>query len=395
MAIEKFRLPYSEQVINDLRSRLNHTRWPATGGAPQWECGTETAFLKDICRYWATEFNWHAKVESLQSEMQHYRFTMGGHSIHFLHQRGLGPNPIPLVLIHGWPGSFLEMETIIPMLTNPEAHGGSSTDAFDVIVLSLPGFGYSSIPSEPGTNVQRIAELLIGLMHELGYERFAVQGGDLGAGVATVLGLWFPERLIGIHLNYLPGSYEPYLPAGSEFTAEEEGFLKKLTEWGDREGAYAHMQGTRPLTASYGLADSPAGLAAWILEKYRAWSDCDGDVYKRFTRDALLANLTLYWTTNTIGSSFRMYYEGRRAPLHFGPDDRVRVPTAFAEFPGEISQPPRTWVERGYDIRRWTKMPRGGHFAAAEEPEMLAEDLRGFFLLSIRSGCNCKLSRFE
>jgi pimeloyl-ACP methyl ester carboxylesterase len=379
MAIKKFKIPYSQEAIDDLESRLNQTRWPEDGGFSPWEGGTDASFLKDICHYWATGFNWRDTVERLEQQLQHFRFTSGGYTIHFVYQRGRGPNPMPLIMTHGWPGSFLEMESIIPLLTDPKAHGGSSNESFDVIVPSLPGFGYSGVPTEPATNVQRVAELWAKLMYELGYERFAVQGGDIGAGVATAIGLRYPERLIGIHLNYLPGSYEPHLPDGSALTKEENNFLNQLEEWDEREGAYAHMQGTRPLTASYGLADSPVGMAAWILEKYRAWSDCGGDIYNRFSRDDLLANLMLYWTTNTIGTSFRMYYEGRRTPLQFGPRDFVQVPTAFAEFPAEISHPPRTWVERGYDIRRWTMMPRGGHFAAAEEPELLAHDLRQFF----------------
>jgi pimeloyl-ACP methyl ester carboxylesterase len=372
-------LPYRQEVIDDLRSRLRRVRWPDAGGPPGWECGTEPGFLRDLCEYWAADFDWLATIERLRRDMQHYMFTADGYAIHFIHRRGRGPDPIPLILTHGWPGSFLEMEAVIPLLADPGAHGGIPADSFDVIVPSLPGFGYSSVPPHPGTNAQEIARLWVKLMGEIGYERFAAQGGDIGASVTTALGLRFQERLIGIHLNYLPGSYSPYLASGPAISQAELEFLGNLGAWEEEQGAYAHIQRTRPVTASYGLADSPVGLAAWIIEKFRDWSDCGGDVYQRFTRDALLANLSLYWTTNTIGSSFRMYYEGSRKPLRFGAGDFVQVPTAFAAFPGEISCPPRSWIERGYDLRRWSEMPSGGHFAAAEDPDAFAEDIRAFF----------------
>jgi pimeloyl-ACP methyl ester carboxylesterase len=221
--------------------------------------------------------------------------------------------------------------------------------------------------------------LWAGLMNELGYSRFAAQGGDIGAGVSTILGLHHAPRIIGIHLNYIPGSYRPPIEEGTKLEQVEEEFLKDASRWYDQHGAYAHVQGTHPQTAAYGLNDSPAALAAWILEKFRDWSDCDGDLYRRFTRDELLSNVTLYWVTETIHSSFRLYYEGRKAPLHFGPGDFVHVPCAIAHFPKEAPFPPRNWVERGYNVQRWTEMPRGGHFAAMEEPELLAEDIRAFF----------------
>lgn len=379
MAIERLLLPYRQEVIDDLRFRLNRVRWPEAGGPPGWECGTDRGFLRELCEYWASDFDWLGTVERLRREMEHYLFTADEYAIHFIHRRGRGPDPIPLILTHGWPGSFLEMEAVIPLLTDPGAHGALQADSFDVVVPSLPGFGYSIVPSHPGTNAQGIAGLWAKLMGELGYERFAAQGGDIGAGVTTALGLQFPERLIGIHLNYLPGSYSPYVAGGPAISQAEAEFLRALGAWEEDQGGYAHIQRTRPLTAAYGLADSPVGMAAWIIEKFRDWSDCGGDVYTRFTRDALLANLSLYWTTNTIGSSFRMYYEGGLTPLTFGADDFVHVPTAFAAFPHEISRPPRSWIERGYDLRRWTEMPSGGHFAAAEEPQAFVEDLRAFY----------------
>jgi pimeloyl-ACP methyl ester carboxylesterase len=270
------------------------------------------------------------------------------------------------------------MIRILPLLTDPAAHGADPVDSFDVVVPSLPGYGFSDRPGG-GINTFRIAELWAALMLELGYPRFAAQGGDIGAGVATILGLRHASRIFGMHLNYIPGSYRPSLAGKTKLVASEEEFLESAGRWYEQSYAYGHVQATRPQTAAYGLNDSPAGLAAWILEKFRAWSDCDGDLYRRFTRDELLTNVTLYWMTETIYSSFRLYYEGRKAPLHFGPDDFVHVPCAIARFPKEEPFPPREWIERGYNVQRWTEMPRGGHFAAAEEPELLAEDIRAFF----------------
>jgi pimeloyl-ACP methyl ester carboxylesterase len=271
------------------------------------------------------------------------------------------------------------MLKILPLLTDPAAYGHDAADAFDVVIPSLPGFGYSDKPEQPGMNFFRVAEIWVELMGALGYKRFALQGGDLGAGVSTALGLRHSRRIIGIHLHYIPGSYRPHLPDGATLTATEERFLASAASWFDENGAYAHIQGTRPHTPAYALNDSPVGLAAWIVEKFREWSDCEGDVYHSFTRDELLANVTLYWMTQTISSSFRMYHEGRKAPLRFATDDFVQVPCAIAHFPKEIVFPPPEWVERGYNVQRWTEMPKGGHFAAAEQPDLLAADIRAFF----------------
>jgi len=371
---ESFRLPYSEVAAADLRARLARTRWPDEIAGAAWEYGFDLSALREVCGYWKDHFDWKAQVERL-SALDHYRYS----GIHFIYERGRGPDPLPLVLTHGWPGSFVEMIRIIPLLTDPGAHGGDPADSFDVVVPSLPGYGYSDRPTTRGMNAFRIAELWIELMESLGYDRFGAQGGDLGAAVTSVLGLRYPERMIGIHLNFIPGSYRPHLDPGVKMTAEEETFLERVSHWRDEYGAYSHLQRTQPQTAAYGLNDSPAALAAWILEKFRFWSDCDGDLYRRFSRDELLTNITLYWMTETIHSSFRLYYEGAKAPLHFAPGEFVRVPTAIAHFPKELMFPPRRWAERGYNIHRWTELPRGGHFAAMEEPGLLAEDIRAFY----------------
>ena len=376
--IESFIPPFSPSAWEDLRVRLRQTRWPDELPTSSWEQGFDLDFLKDLCGYWSEEFDWQAQVDRL-SVFPHYRLQADEGKVHFLHIKGKGPAAIPLVMTHGWPGSFLEVLEIIPLLTDPAAHGFCAQDSFDVIVPSLPGFGFSDHPQIAGVNAFRVAEIWVELMHALGYDRFAAQGGDIGAGVSTALGLRHSEHLIGVHLNYIPGSFRPYLAPGVEITNAVSQFLADAARWYDQNGAYAHLQRTRPQTPAYALNDSPAGLAAWILEKFREWSDCGGDLYRSFSRDALLTNVTLYWMTQTISSSFRMYQEGRRCPLHFSQTDYVRSPCAIACFPKEIMTPPRSWVERGYNVSRWTTMPKGGHFAASEEPELLASDLHSFF----------------
>jgi pimeloyl-ACP methyl ester carboxylesterase len=378
VAIESFKVPFSKSPIEDLRERLRRTRWPDEIQNSNWAFGFDRQFLVDLCAYWKDEFDWKAQLDRL-STFNHYRYQSSEGKIHFIHERGKGSSPMPLILTHGWPGSFLEMLEIIPLLTDPAAHGYSAADSFDVIVPSLPGFGFSDRPGVPGMNVFRVAGIWFDLMQALGYDKFGAQGGDIGAGVSTALGLRHARHIRGIHLNYIPGSYRPYIAPGTTLTTTEQNFVSDAGRWFDESGAYAHLQGTRPQTPAYALNDSPIGLAAWILEKFREWSDCGGDLYRSFTRDELLTNVTLYWMTETISSSFRMYYEGRRAPLHFAESDFLHPPCAIACFPKEIILPPREWVERGYNVQRWTEMPRGGHFAAAEEPELLAADIREFF----------------
>jgi pimeloyl-ACP methyl ester carboxylesterase len=377
MPAKAFSPPYSQAAVDELRERLDHTRWIDEIPGCGWQYGFNKVFLQELCRYWRDNFDWKAQVDNISS-FQHYRFTQDGIGIHFIHQRSPGKNPLPIIITHGWPGSFLEMLRLIPLLANP-ASGGDAADSFDVVVPSLPGYGYSDRPDKPGMNVWRIADTWAGLMNELGYQRFAVQGGDLGASVSTALGLSHRDRIIGVHLNYIPGSYQPFIPSQAKLAEAEQEFLKEKTRWFEEHGAYAHIQRTHPQTAAYGLNDSPAALAAWILEKFRDWSDCNGDLWSRFTRDELLANVTLYWMTETIHSSFRLYWEGARAPMHFGDGDFVSVPCAIARFPKEAPFPPREHVARGYNVQRWTEMPSGGHFAAAEEPQLLSQDIRSFF----------------
>jgi pimeloyl-ACP methyl ester carboxylesterase len=378
MAIETFQLPYSESAAQDLRERLARTRWPDTIPGSGWEYGFDLEYLQRICRYWREEFDWKAEIGRL-GRLNHLRYTAGDQSIHFVHERGRGQAPIPILLLHGWPGSFLEMLKLLPRLADPAAHGGEPSDSFDVIVASLPGFGFSSRPTERGMNTARMSDLFAELMNELGHERFACHGGDFGAGVSSWLGRRHAARIIGLHLNYIPGSYRPGLQPGTVISGEEQQFLADADQWGEEFGAYDHIQFRTPQTAAYGLNDSPAGLAAWILEKFRDWADCDGDLENRFTWDELLANVTLYWMTETIHSSCRLYFEMRTASLHLAQGERIEVPCGIARLPKEAPFPPRTWIERGYNVQHWTEIPSGGHFAAMEEPEALAADIRTFF----------------
>ena len=360
--IEPFRIDVPQAVLDDLRERLRRTRWPAEMPGIGWEQGADLDFLRAAVSHWLEGYDWRAAEREIINRFHHFRGEVGGLRIHFIHERKGG---LPLLLTHGWPGSFHEFSKIIPLL-----------QGFDVVVPSLPGYGFSDAPQRPGMNAFAIADLWAELMTELGYSRFAAQGGDWGASVTTCLGLRHPQRLIGLHLNYIPGSYRPDAPPDAEALA----FLQSENAWHAEEGGYEHQQRTRPQTLGVALDDSPAGLLAWIAEKLRAWSDCGGDLGRRFTRDELLAHVMIYWVTRSALSSARLYWEVERRPLHFGPGERVRVPCAVARFPLEAPFPPRSFIERGYDLVRFTEMPRGGHFAAWEEPQLLADDLRAFLL---------------
>jgi pimeloyl-ACP methyl ester carboxylesterase len=374
-----FTIGIPEEVLADLKERLRRTRWPDELAGAGWDYGVSRAYLEDLVRYWCEDFDWRAEERAL-NQLPQFKAEVDGLGIHFIHVQGRGPDPLPLVVTHGWPGSFVEMTKLVPLLADPGAHGGDPHDAFDVVVPSLPGYGFSDRPREPGCSNRRIADLWAELMAGLGYPRFAAQGGDWGAGVSTWLALRHPEHVIGVHLNYIPGSYQPELGPGTPpLSKAEREFLVARDNWIEIEGAYGHLQATRPQTAAYGLNDSPVGLVAWLIEKYRDWSDCDGDVERRFTRDELLTQVTLYWVTGTIGSSMRLYRESKATPLRLGPGQRVNVPCGIARFAKEAPFPPREWVERGYYVRRWSELPTGGHFAALEEPTLLAREIREFF----------------
>ena len=377
MNIRPYEVSVSDDTLEDLRRRLRDTRWPDEIEGAEWDYGSNLAYIRELCEYWADGFDWRAQEERLNS-FDHYTAEVGGLGVHFIHARGKGRNPIPLVITHGWPSTFVEMLKIIPLLSDPASHGGDAADSFDVVAPSMPGYGFSDRPSQRGMSPARIARMWNALMTDgLGYDSFVAQGGDWGAQVTTTLGLEYPQTVSAIHLT-AAGVGSPAPPEAELSDAEKE-FLAHREWWQQAEGAYGHQHRTKPQTLAYGLNDSPAGLAGWIIEKWRTWSDCGGDIESRFDKDELLTHLTIYWATQTISSSVRLYYESGRAPSRLSADNPVTAPTAFAKFPVEISHPPEEWVRRFYDLRRYTVMPSGGHFAAAEEPNLLAEDMREFF----------------
>ena len=377
--MEPFVINISDEALADLRRRLEQTRWPDEMPGAGWDYGANLDYIKELVEYWRTGFDWRAQEAKLNA-FPHYKSGVDGLDIHFILEKGAGPAPMPLVITHGWPSTFFEMTKIIPLLADPARHGGDAADAFDVVAPSLPGFGFSQAAQEPGMQVQKVADLWARLMTEnLGYARFGAQGGDIGAGVTSRLGYAHADKMIGVHLTSITRP-TPYLGPGSRpLTAAEQAHSDQRERWQQSEGGYSHIQGTKPQTLSYGLNDSPAGLAAWIVEKYRTWSDCGGDVESRYTKDELLTTVTIYWVTQTIGSSVRMYKENQSSVWEMAAGEKVATPAGMAMFPQEIARPPREWAERSYDVRRWAEMPRGGHFAALEEPELLAQEIREFF----------------
>jgi len=379
MEVQPFNVGVPEATLKDLRERLSQTRWPDEIPGSGWDYGSDLAYMKEMVEYWRAGFDWRAQEKAINA-FAHFRADVDGLGIHFIHERGKGNNPLPLIVTHGWPSSFFEMTKLIPRLTDPASYGGDPADSFDVVVPSMPGYGFSDRPTQRGMSPLRIADLWARLMTEgLSYQRFGAQGGDWGARVTARLGFAYPEQVIGIHVTSVSAT-PPYSgPGARELSEREQVLLQERERWAQAEGGYSHIQGTKPQTLSYGLNDSPAGLAAWIVEKFRTWSDCDGEVEKRFTKDELLTNITIYWVTQTINSSTRLYYESQRDLWSFRKGERIQVPCAVALFPKELSHPPREWAERSYNVQRWTEMPRGGHFAALEEPDLLAEDIRAFF----------------
>ncbi len=379
MAAERFTIQIPDSVLADLAHRLEATRWPDELESSDWEFGSDLGYVRQLAEYWLHHYDWR-REEAALNQLPQYRIALDGAYIHFLHVRGTGPAPLPLLITHGWPGSFVEMIKLIPLLTDPVAHGGKAEDAFDVVVPSLPGYGFSDRPTVRGMDPKKIAELWARLMQELGYTRFGAQGGDWGSAISIALGLDHAERIIGIHLNYIAGRL---LLGGALNQPQEDelsrAYQEQLRTWWEAEGGYSHEQGTKPQTLSYGLNDSPVGLAAWIVEKFRTWSDCGGDVERLFTRDELLTNIMIYWVTETINSSVRLYYESRQRPLSLSHTSYVHPPVAVALFPKEIPMPPLALAKRGLNVVRWTEMPVGGHFAAMEQPELLANDIREFF----------------
>ena len=377
MSIQPFNVNIPQATLDDLRERLGRTRWPDEIESANWDYGTNLGYLKELTNYWQHSFDWR-KQEAKLNQFAHFHAEVDGLGIHFIHERSKSPNPTPIILTHGWPGSFFEMLKIIPILTDPESYGGKAEDAFDVVVPSLPGYGFSDRPTQRGMTTSRIADMWTNLMtKELGYSRFAAQGGDWGSAVTEQLAVTHPDVLLGIHFNNVPFTH--LLAKVDNLSQDEKTYLAAVSPWQFQEGAYAAIQRSKPQTLGYGLNDSPVGLAGWIVEKFRAWSDCDGDVEKRFTKDELLTAITLYWVTETINSANRLYYEATHNTTPPKTTEKSNVPAAIARFPKDILPAPREWSERWFNVQQWTAMPRGGHFAALEEPELLAEDIRRFF----------------
>ena len=371
---EAFAPQATPAALEDLRARLRVTRWPDGPEEVGWELGADLDYLRELVAYWADGFDWPAQEAAL-GRLPRFRVPVGGLGIHFVHARGAGP-ALPLVLCHGWPDSFWRYTKVIPLLTDPGGHGADPADSFDVVVPDMPGYGYSDRPAGAPLDSIAVAGLWAELMSGLGYQRFGVAGGDIGSGVSRYLALDHPERVVAVHR--IDAGVPVFSGDRSELTPEERAYLDRVAAWGAAEGAYAALHRTKPQTAAFGLTDSPAGLAAWIVEKLRAWSDCGGDVERRFSKDEILTNVTMYWLTGTIGSSMRMYHANGAIPASQHAR-RVEVPSGFSLFPGDISHPPRSWLERTANVVRVTELDRGGHFAPFEEPELYAAELREFF----------------
>jgi pimeloyl-ACP methyl ester carboxylesterase len=375
--IEPFLVAVPEPVLEDLRDRLVRTRWPDQLPGTGWDYGTDLDYLRHLCEYWVDGFDWRA-TEARLNAWPNAITAIDGEPIHFIHARSDESDAVPLLVLHGWPGSVTEMVNIIEPLRHPAIEGADPGDAFHVVCASLPGFGFSGPTHERGWHPRRIAGAMAELMNRLGYSRFACLGGDWGATTSNYMGLDYPDRLIGMYLTMVATGPPPGSD-GSELNDEERQWLAASTAFFAEESGYLQIQGTRPQTLAYALNDSPAGLAGWIVEKFRAWSDCDGDLESAIGRDDVLADVTLYWVTGTANSASRIYLEAMRAGQFQPIAERIEVPTGAAIFPKETVKAPRPWAEAAWNIKRWTVMPKGGHFAALEVPDLLVADVRAFF----------------
>ncbi|MDX1892853.1 epoxide hydrolase family protein [Mycolicibacterium sp. 050158] len=371
-SVDPFRIHVSDEVLADLRRRLSNTRWPEAECVEDWSQGIPLAYTRELAEYWANDYDWRTREAAL-NRFEQFVTEIDGLAIHFIHQRSPHPDALPLVITHGWPGSVVEFQKVVEPLTDPTRYGGDARDAFHVVCPSLPGFGFSGRPSATGWNTDRVARAWDTLMGRLGYDRYGAQGGDWGAAVTTDIG-----RNVGgcvaIHTNMPlaappPGVLDDPTPA-------DEIALAAMKYYRDHDSGYYKQQATRPQTLGYGLVDSPVAQLAWIVEKFWSWTDCDGHPENAISRDELLDDVTLYWVTGTGASSARFYWERAHSP---DSGARVELPTGIAAFPKEITRPPRAWCEPRYHITHWTDMPRGGHFAAFEQPRLYVDDVRAFF----------------
>jgi pimeloyl-ACP methyl ester carboxylesterase len=374
---EAFTLRTAPEALADLRARLRATRWPDAPEDAGWSLGTDVGYLRELVEYWANDFDWPAQELAL-ARLPHFRMPVGGLGIHFVHATAVAPTGpvLPLVLSHGWPDSFWRYAKVVALLTDPGAHGGDPADAFDVVVPDAPGYGYSDRPAGAPLDTIAVADLWAQLMDQLGYARFGAAGGDIGSHVSRYLGLNHADRVVAVHRT--DAGLPIFTGDRAELGDAERDWLDSAIAWGGSEGAYAAMHRTKPQTAAVGLTDSPAGLAAWIVEKMQSWSDNDGDIEASFTKDEILTNIMIYWLTGTIGSAMRMYRANAAIPVEQHAR-RVEVPSGFAVFAGDVVRPPRAWLDRVANVVRATEPERGGHFAAFEEPELYAHELREFF----------------
>ena len=373
-----FHVEVPDPVLADLRRRLDATRYPEPLPGAGWDYGTDDGSLRQLVAYWRDRYDWRA-TEARLNALEHATTDIDGQRIHFVHARSPVADALPLVITHGWPGSIVEFLDVLGPLSDPAATGGDPADAFHVVAPSLPGYAFSGPTHDRGWDPGRTARAWAELMARLGYDRYVAQGGDWGAFVTSQLALADPDHVAGIHLNMVapnPGGEDP-----STFTPDEQAALAVFTDYLDAEGGYFRIQSTKPHTLGFALEDSPAGLCAWIVEKFRAWSDCDGDVERAFTKDQLLDNIMLYWVTGTATSSVRFYYEFndalRAGRLPFGA--RIDVPTGYARYPKEIMRTSRRWAERDHHLVHYAELPHGGHFAAMEQPELFVDDVRTCF----------------
>jgi pimeloyl-ACP methyl ester carboxylesterase len=377
-SVRPFTIRVPDAVLADLKARLANPRLPEPLQGDGWTLGTDIRYLRELLTYWRDGFDWRAQERRL-NQLEQFTTTIDGLRVHFVHRKSKHPAAFPLLVTHGWPGSFVEFAKVIGPLTDPPAFGGRVEDAFDVVIPSIPGFGFSEAPHEPGFDPARVAAIEATLMARLGYTRYGAQGGDWGSIISTQVALRDAAHVAGLHLNMCFGAP----PGGSDpnagLTARELERLKQRQLFQAEETGYQQIQGTKPQTIGIALNDSPVALAAWIVEKFRTWCDCNGNPETVFTKDELLTNIMLYWVTETAASSARIYYESRHATPAATAGRRVDTPTACADFPKEIIWSPRKWLEPRYNITRWTEMPKGGHFAALEQPQLLVDDVRAFF----------------
>jgi pimeloyl-ACP methyl ester carboxylesterase len=383
MEATRFHIDIPESSLIDLHHRLKRTRWPDELSNSGWEYGTNLAYLRELAHYWQHTYDWRSNERRL-NEWPHYKATVQDQEIHFIHIVSSTPHALPILLTHGWPDSFLRFEKLLPMLTDPEAFGGNSSDAFNVVIPSIPGFAFSAPPDSTGS-LFNIHNLWSKLMTDvLGYDKFVAHGGDWGSIITEHLARSHSRHVVGIHLTDVPFLHTFQKP--DNLSEAEKKLFEESEQYQMNENAYAILQGTRPHTLAAGLSDSPVGLAAWIVEKFYTLSDCDGNVESRFTKDQLLTNISLYWHTDTVASSFTPYYDILHANAFTWIKEKIKewtgsssVPAGFAIFAKENSHLPREWAERFFNVQRWTTLPQGGHFAALEAPEVLTNELREFF----------------